>query len=73
MRALGNGRYQARTCDGRLQEARGAAEGVALVVAELPADVPAPLWVFPRPDRADAPYGGGHFARPEPNARPHPV
>ncbi|MFI8259699.1 DUF6193 family natural product biosynthesis protein [Streptomyces sp. NPDC085665] len=43
VRALGNGRYQVRTCDGRLQEARGVAEAVALVVAELPADVPAPL------------------------------
>ncbi|MFI5671248.1 DUF6193 family natural product biosynthesis protein [Streptomyces sp. NPDC051704] len=43
LRALGNDRYQVRTCDGRLQEARGVAEAVALAVAGLPADVPAPL------------------------------
>ncbi|MFE2547196.1 DUF6193 family natural product biosynthesis protein [Streptomyces sp. NPDC059355] len=43
VRALGNGRYEVRTCDGRLQEGPGTAEAVALVVAELPTDVPAPL------------------------------
>ncbi|MFZ3468053.1 DUF6193 family natural product biosynthesis protein [Streptomyces sp. 4.24] len=39
-RALAGGRYEVRTSDGRLREAEGTAEAVALLVAALPADVP---------------------------------
>ncbi|MFF3212782.1 DUF6193 family natural product biosynthesis protein [Streptomyces sp. NPDC002886] len=42
VRALRNGRYEVRTPDGRLWEATGTAEAVAMVVAALPTDVPAP-------------------------------
>ncbi|WP_327308758.1 DUF6193 family natural product biosynthesis protein [Streptomyces sp. NBC_01298] len=42
VRALRNGRYEVRTPDGRLWEATGTAEAVAMVVAALPTDLPAP-------------------------------
>ncbi|MFF9050721.1 DUF6193 family natural product biosynthesis protein [Streptomyces erythrochromogenes] len=41
-RALGDGRYEVRTADGRLQEAANTAEAVSLLVASLPADLPTP-------------------------------
>ncbi|WP_239517716.1 DUF6193 family natural product biosynthesis protein [Streptomyces sp. ICC1] len=40
-RALAGGRYEVRTSDGRLREAEGTAGAVDLLVAALPADVPA--------------------------------
>ncbi|MER7732546.1 DUF6193 family natural product biosynthesis protein [Streptomyces erythrochromogenes] len=41
-RARGDGRYEVRTADGRLQEAASTAEAVSLLVAALPADLPTP-------------------------------
>lgn len=41
VRPLGDGRFEVRTSDGRLIEAEGAAGAAALLVRELPADVPA--------------------------------
>ncbi|MFD9129235.1 DUF6193 family natural product biosynthesis protein [Kitasatospora sp. NPDC059571] len=41
-RPLGGGRFEVRTADGVLQEADGAAGAVALLLAALPEDLPAP-------------------------------